>query len=171
MIFGFTIGLAVWLRRKTRVGYALLGAGALVFVASQVVHLPLNWALGQVLPNEHGLLWVTAIAVGLSAGLCEELARWVAIEWITRRVRDTEHALMLGMGHGGVEALIVGAMAGLIFNLSSPTGRATRSSQLSPRSSSRRRRTSSSSARCPRWSSARRARKDARRALPPRRRR
>ncbi len=118
VIFGCTIGLAVWLRRQTRVGYALAGAGALVFVASQVVHLPLNWAIGHVLPNERGLLWVTALVLGLSAGLCEEVSRYVAIRWVTKRVRDTEHALMLGMGHGGVEALIVGALASLaLFNL------------------------------------------------------
>ncbi|MCB9595300.1 MAG: YhfC family intramembrane metalloprotease [Sandaracinaceae bacterium] len=109
VVFGAAIGLAVWLRRRTRVGYALVGVGALVMIASQVVHLPLNWALGHVLPS--GRLGITAAVLGLSAGLCEELARYVAIRFFAKRVRDTEHALMLGAGHGGIEAAFVGVLA------------------------------------------------------------
>jgi len=111
VVFAAVGGLAVWLRRRTRVGYRLLGAGALVFIASQLVHLPLNWALGHILPSRPELLWITAAALGLSAGVCEELARYIAIRFVARRVRFTGPALMLGAGHGGVEALFVGAMA------------------------------------------------------------
>ena len=110
LTFGVTLGLVVWLRRHTRVGYPLLGAGAVVFVVSQLVHLPLNWALGHVLPSEPGWLWATSVAVGSSASLSEELARYAAIRWVTKSVRDTQTALMLGAGHGGVEALFIGGL-------------------------------------------------------------
>ncbi|HJL15943.1 MAG TPA: YhfC family glutamic-type intramembrane protease [Sandaracinaceae bacterium LLY-WYZ-13_1] len=112
LVSGAVVALAVWLRRRTRVGYGLFVGGALVFVASQLVHLPLNLALAPVLPASR---WATAAILGLSAGLCEELARYLAIRFVFRRVRHGGEALMLGAGHGGIEALLVAALAAVTF--------------------------------------------------------
>jgi len=109
IIVAAVVALAVWLRRRTEVGYGLFFAGAVVFIVSQLVHVPLNMALVPLLPA--GNPWVTAAFLGLSAGLCEELSRYVGIRWVFTRVRHGEDALMLGAGHGGVEALFVGVVA------------------------------------------------------------
>ena len=45
MIF-FPLALGWWIRRRYRVGWGIFFAGAATFVLSQIVHLPLNWALG-----------------------------------------------------------------------------------------------------------------------------
>jgi uncharacterized membrane protein YhfC len=97
------------------VSWKLWFAGALTFVASQVVHLPLNWAIGLLgAPRAAGLLplpWLALVA-GLSAGLCEEVARYVALRFALRRIEhDWKEALQFGAGHGGVEAMIVGMLA------------------------------------------------------------
>ncbi|MBI5478877.1 MAG: YhfC family intramembrane metalloprotease [Deltaproteobacteria bacterium] len=108
--------LGRWLRRRFDVGWAVFGVGAATFVASQVVHLPLNWAVGLLgPPRALGLLPLPALAAaaGLSAGLCEEVARFAALRFVYRRARGYHAALQFGAGHGGVEAMILGALVAL----------------------------------------------------------
>lgn len=109
--------LGVWIVRRLRVPMWVWGMGALAFVASQIVHLPLNWALGLLgTPRALGLLPLPALAVaaGLSAGLCEETARYLAFKWIARkRSLDVATGLQFGAGHGGVESMILGTLSGV----------------------------------------------------------
>jgi uncharacterized membrane protein YhfC len=113
MLGPLLLGLA--LARKLKVSWKLWFAGALTFVASQVVHLPLNWAIGLLgAPRGAALLplpWLALVA-GLSAGLCEEVARYVALRFALRRIdHGWKEALQFGAGHGGVEAMIIGMLA------------------------------------------------------------
>jgi ABC-2 type transport system ATP-binding protein len=89
----------------------VVAAGAACFVASQLVHLPLNWLLQPLLPDPSGgplALTLVCAFLGLSAGLCEELARYALLRWLRRGDRTGAHALALGLGHGGVESMILG---------------------------------------------------------------
>jgi len=113
--------LAGWyLTRRTTATWGVFWAGALTFVISQVVHLPLNWAIGLLGESPRGVaLWplpLVAVVAGLSAGLCESVARWVALRYAMRRTRGLENALQYGLGHGGVEAVLLGliALSGLV---------------------------------------------------------
>jgi ABC-2 type transport system permease protein len=112
------LGMAIWLRRRASTPWLLFSLGALTFIISQVVHLPLNnwlvdlgWLRGQVAPDLP--LFRLALTLGLTAGLCEELARSATFALIKRvkpawlRVQD---ALMLGLGHAGIEAMIIGVI-------------------------------------------------------------
>ncbi|HSF80712.1 MAG TPA: YhfC family glutamic-type intramembrane protease [Anaerolineales bacterium] len=112
------IALAAWLRRISPAAWLLFAIGCLTFILSQVVHLPLNDWLGKLglLPAESVSelpLWRTALTLGLTAGLCEELARAVGYALIQRfkplwmRLQDS---LMLGLGHGGIESMIFGGV-------------------------------------------------------------
>lgn len=109
------IVLAVQLRRHYRVYWILFVVGTLTFLGSQAVHLPLNSWLADIgiLPDSPQLdgapLWRTALILGLSAGLCEELARaigYAVVKW----ARKFEDGVMLGLGHGGIEAMIFGGV-------------------------------------------------------------
>jgi uncharacterized membrane protein YhfC len=113
VILGATLSLLGWLRGRTRVSYRIAALGALGFMLSQVVHLPLNLGLGRLLPSAPGQLWISALALGLSAGLCEELTRYAMLRTLAKGVRHEGSALMLGAGHGGIEALIIAGMATL----------------------------------------------------------
>jgi len=112
--------LAIALRRRFRAPWLLWTAGAMAFFLSQVYHIPLNNLLGRVGligpigPGEPDLLR-TAIVLGLSAGLCEGLMRVVAFWWLNRRglVERWSGAVMVGLGHGGLEAMILGAATAL----------------------------------------------------------
>jgi uncharacterized membrane protein YhfC len=121
MIF-LPAGLGILIAHRLGGRWTRFGAGALTFVGSQAVHLPLN--AGLTLLVARGLLpapppaWrlaVNAAVLGLTAGVCEELARYVAYRWPLRAARRWEDGLMFGAGHGGMESVILGVLAGLTF--------------------------------------------------------
>lgn len=122
LMIGMPIGLAVWLARRTRAPGSLFVIGVVTFIGSQIVHLPLNWALTALrvirpstLPQPWDALVINALVLGLTAGLCEESARYIGYRWLVRKARYWRDALMLGAGHGGTEAIILGALAGVSF--------------------------------------------------------
>jgi ABC-2 type transport system permease protein len=110
--------LAAGLRRLTPAPWLLFSLGALTFTISQVVHIPLNdwladlgWLPGETIANLP--LWRTALTAGLTAGLCEELARAASYLFL-RKYRpawlNLPGSLMLGLGHGGIESMVFGGV-------------------------------------------------------------
>jgi uncharacterized membrane protein YhfC len=120
------IGLGILLAERLGARWRLFGIGALTFLASQAVHLPLNAGLTALFrrqllpaPSPDWAPLFNAVALGLTAGLCEELARFAAYRWPLRGTRRWEDGLMVGAGHGGIEAILLGAGAGLTFVVAS----------------------------------------------------
>lgn len=115
LMFGLPVAAAAALRRRLAAPWFLFLVGAATFAGSQAVHLPLNAALTRLgLLPEHGVdgaqpLWQTALLLGFTAGLCEESARALGYV-LLRRWRRFEHSLLLGLGHGGFEAMVVGVL-------------------------------------------------------------
>ncbi len=103
----------VWLRRLRRVPWLLFCVGVLTFLGAQVIHLPLNRLLSDagLLAEDpaSGSLLATALILGLTAGLTEELARAAGYA-IVKRARRYEDGIMMGLGHGGIEAMIIGVL-------------------------------------------------------------
>ena len=89
-------------------------AGAVAFVGSQVIHLPMNWALGELgwMSNVSPIDPTTAVLAGLTAGLCEEGARAAVFFWWLKEVRDHNKGNAYGLGHGGIEAVLLGFLGG-----------------------------------------------------------
>ncbi|MBN1643145.1 MAG: YhfC family intramembrane metalloprotease [Anaerolineae bacterium] len=112
------VGALVWfVRARHGAAWRLLGIGAATFVGSQVIHLPLNSALGALLRlpfaanmPEAWQLPVSALLAGLTAGLCEEGARYLVLRYWAVDARRWAAGLALGIGHGGAEALILAAL-------------------------------------------------------------
>jgi uncharacterized membrane protein YhfC len=112
LMIGLPIVLGLRLRRRLSVPLWVWFVGMASFVGSQVVHLPLNALLDR--PLAGAPLGVVAVTLGLSAGLCEELARYLAMRLLLRRQQaGWATAMLLGAGHGGVEAIIFGVLAAL----------------------------------------------------------
>lgn len=120
LMLGLPLLLAIALRRRFRTLWLLWTAGALAFFLSQVIHLPLNSLLSRIgligpLGADAPNLLRTAIVLGLSAGICEGLLRILTFWFLNRRglVPNWQDGVMVGLGHGGFEAMILGAMAAL----------------------------------------------------------
>jgi len=114
--------LGMFLARRLGTKWGLYAVGAVTFIASQVVHLPLNAGLTALFANkilpappEVWKLPFNAIVLGLTAGLCEEIARYLVYRYWIKSARTWREALMFGAGHGGIEAIIVGGLAGVAF--------------------------------------------------------
>jgi uncharacterized membrane protein YhfC len=110
--------LGLFLARRYGVGWTLFGWGAVTFVGSQVVHLPLLQALTLAFRDVEApalradALLTNAVILGVAAGVCEEGARYVGYRYLVPGARSWDKGLMLGAGHGGIEAIILGVLTG-----------------------------------------------------------
>lgn len=111
IMLGAPVALWLFLRRRYRASWGLIAVGALTFILSQVVHLPLNWGLGLLGGRRGVALWplpAMAAVAGLSAGLCEEGARYLVLRFWRKEARSWAQGLAFGAGHGGMESILVG---------------------------------------------------------------
>lgn len=115
LMIGMPIALAIYLTRRFKYSWRLVGIGAATFIASQVGHIPFNALLNSLFaadrlptPPEPVRLVFFSILWGLSAGLWEELARYGAYRWLAKEARSWGRGLLLGTGHGGAEAVLLG---------------------------------------------------------------
>lgn len=118
------IGLGVYLARRFRFGWRLWWIGAATFIISQVGHIPFNVLLGILFqrgflpaPPEDYQLIFNALVLGLSAGLWEEIARYLSYRFWAKDARTWSQGLMLGAGHGGIEALLLGSLVLITFGI------------------------------------------------------
>ena len=110
--------LALWIRRRYGAAWSSLGWGALTFPLSQLLRIPLLLGTAA-LVNPYAekwdaelLFWVNFVILTLTSGLFEEGARYIILRWAAKGVRDWKEGLFYGVGHGGIEAiLIVGGTA------------------------------------------------------------
>jgi uncharacterized membrane protein YhfC len=56
-----------------------------------------------------------ALVAGLSAGVCEEIARYLVLRFWRQEDRSWVQGVAFGVGHGGVEAVFVGGVALITF--------------------------------------------------------
>jgi uncharacterized membrane protein YhfC len=119
IMMALPLGLAIFLARRYKAGWRLFGVGVGSFIVSQVFHIPFNrWVLEPVVSglglslSQEGLqLAAVALLYGLSAGLFEEITRALGYRFFIKEKRDWVSGLMYGAGHGGIEAILVGALA------------------------------------------------------------
>jgi uncharacterized membrane protein YhfC len=122
LMIAMPILLGVFLARRLGLRWSLYVVGAATFAASQVVHIPLNSGLTALFTNRilpaPPVAWrlpFNAVVLGLTAGLCEEIARYLVYRYWIKSARTWREALMFGAGHGGIEAIFFGALAGAAF--------------------------------------------------------
>lgn len=109
--------LGIFLSRRFKLGWRLWWIGAATFVLSQIGHIPFNILVGQLFnsgvlltPSEQYALLFQSVFLGLSAGFWEEGTRYVVYRWWAKDARTWSRGLMLGAGHGGIEAIILGIL-------------------------------------------------------------
>jgi len=112
------IGLGIVLTHRYKINWRYWWIGVFTFILSQVGHIPFNYLalnpgiakLIDYIPE----IWhipLIAVLLGLSAGMFEEFARYMAYRWWIKDARTWSQGLVFGAGHGGLEAILVGALS------------------------------------------------------------
>jgi uncharacterized membrane protein YhfC len=127
VLLGFNASLMIglpfllgWLIHRWRsASWRLFVIGAVTFILTQVVHIPFNYVFFSSifdwlnsLPKITTLV-VTAALAGLSAGVFEEGGRYLTYRYWAKEARSWGQGLMLGTGHGGAEAIILGLIVAI----------------------------------------------------------
>jgi len=104
--------LAIVLHKKLRFAWKSVFVGALVFLVFQILtRIPLLGYLQQnlwyqVFSTSYPL--ISGLLIALSAGLFEETGRYVGFRFFLQKHLDWESGIAYGIGHGGLESLLVG---------------------------------------------------------------
>lgn len=127
-----TVGVVVaWVvaGRRLPAPWSAIGWGALTFPLSQVARfalvMPVTFLLTQVMGPNLGV--VNTILLVVTSGLFEETARWIVLRHWAKRVRSWEGGVAFGLGHGGIEAILlfgIAALNGIVLLLTADTVRA-----------------------------------------------
>ena len=117
LAIGLAVGVGFFLTRRFKLGWRLWWIGAATFFISQLGHIPFNYILTMLFregilpkPPASYALAFNAVILGLSAGLWEEWTRYGVYRWWARDARSWSKGLLMGAGHGGLEAIFVGVL-------------------------------------------------------------
>lgn len=108
------LGLFLW--KKFGARWKVFFVGLSAFIISQLIHIPLlygiDWLFAQTSIehtwSESALLLLNVAVLGLMSGLCEEPLRWLSFKFLKEEGNSFRENLMLGVGHGGIESVLVG---------------------------------------------------------------
>lgn len=113
------IALAVYFYRREKISVKVLLIGASVFIVFQLLtRIPLlsyvsTQAWYKSMASNVTLL---AIFLGLTAGLFEEMGRYIAMKYFMKNNLRWKDGLAFGIGHGGIESIVIVGM-GLISSI------------------------------------------------------
>ena len=118
LMFALPLALAVFLVRRFRLSWRIFLIGAGTFVGAEIFAIPFGRVLLQPVLIELGLggadrgwpLVIVGISFGLVAGIFEEGARYVVLRKWLKDERRWKGAILFGLGHGGMEALLLGGL-------------------------------------------------------------
>jgi uncharacterized membrane protein YhfC len=114
LIFIMAIGLSFFFIRKFSLGWRLFFVGGATFLGAQLISIVLLGSLQNKIqnltPTLTGRILLTLLFLIILMSI-EEMARYAMYRWWTKDIRSWAEALLLGAGHGGVEAIIIGVYA------------------------------------------------------------
>ena len=98
---------------KARISSFFIGAGTYLLFAmllKQLLHVLVIQFCGL---NAQSRPWLYYVYAALAAAVFEETGRLVAMKFWMKKWLDFPNALMYGIGHGGVEAILLGELSGI----------------------------------------------------------
>lgn len=112
-ILGPIVLMVMW-RLKTQAKWKSALVGAIAFVLFALVLENIFQLLAITLMgidiNNPSLLFI-ALFGGLCAGVFEEVGRYLAMKLVIKKDLDKKNAIMYGIGHGGIESILIIGMA------------------------------------------------------------
>jgi uncharacterized membrane protein YhfC len=121
------IGAAVYICRRYNTSWKAVAIGALTFILFQpIFRLPIlkllqgtSWFTYNSVVNP----WLIAIILGFSAGIFENVGRFVAFKFLLKNRLQWKNGIAYGLGHGGIEAILfagVPLISAVIAGISNP---------------------------------------------------
>ncbi len=98
---------------KARISSFFIGAGTFLLFAmllEQLMHVLVIQFCGL---NAQSRPWLYYVYAALAAAVFEETGRLIAMKFWMKKWLDFPNALMYGIGHGGVEAILIGGLPGI----------------------------------------------------------
>lgn len=115
MALGVPVAVLVYFYKKFRVSWKPILIGVLIFfVFSQVLEKLMHVYVLTI--NPQTMEWMKnpyayAAYGGLAAGVFEEIGRFFGFRFMLQKYREWKDGIAYGIGHGGMEALLIGALA------------------------------------------------------------
>ncbi len=117
MIFSMVISITIpvvlliiaKVKYKAKISTFFIGAGIFILFAlilEQILHFVVITAVGGTDKLQSNLL-LYALYGGLAAAVFEETGRFIAFKFLMKKRNDRNNAFMYGIGHGGIEAIII----------------------------------------------------------------
>nr|WP_290670661.1 YhfC family glutamic-type intramembrane protease [Ardenticatena sp.] len=116
-LIGVVLGplvVAWWWHRRTNATWQAWFLGVATFTVSQLIlRIPLLTLLTLALrdvnlsPSSTTVWLFNAVVLSFSAGVFEEWGRWFFLRHLAKRVRSFHEGVMFGLGHGGIEAIVL----------------------------------------------------------------
>ncbi len=110
-------GVAFWIIRHYHTSWRLVGWGGVIYLASQMVYIPLLDGINSLyanhiltLPSGAQLILLNAVIGGIAGGLCEETIRLIGFKLLKKQAQNTGGAFSLGIGHAGIESIIIAGL-------------------------------------------------------------
>lgn len=106
----------LFLQKETNRMEASINRCINIFCFSQILAKSLHLYLLNINPDTSKFfenLYAYALYGGLSAGVFEETGRYVAFYYLLKKYREWKDGIAYGIGHGGLEAILIGAVAGI----------------------------------------------------------
>lgn len=109
-IFPITIAIVWLVKKKEKISSVLVGALIFVVFALGLESIPKYFLLQSPSAISEYIMshaWSFALVGAGLAGVFEETGRWIAFKFILKKRNNRETAISYGIGHGGIEALIL----------------------------------------------------------------
>lgn len=100
------IAVLKW-KGKVKISSFFIGAATFILFAmilERILHAVVLGTTGTLLTGD---VWLYAIYGGLAAGLFEETGRFLAMKFCMKNTLNRENAILFGIGHGGIEAILL----------------------------------------------------------------
>ncbi|MBS3061552.1 MAG: YhfC family intramembrane metalloprotease [Candidatus Diapherotrites archaeon] len=114
------LALGFWIVKKYHLSWKVFGLGLGFFILVQVLHVPFVFLTQTPLSGLFSgwfeppiPLVLSALYLGLLAGLFEEIGRWLVFKYVFQNQKvslSRENGLLFGVGWGGVECMLIGVI-------------------------------------------------------------
>lgn len=109
---GLPVLLAILWHKRTGAKWISLFVGMLIFPVfvfglENLCHQLFIFQSNALSRYVNGHVWAMTLYGGLAAGIFEETGRLVAFRWLLRKQNGREAGVMYGIGHGGIEAILI----------------------------------------------------------------